>query len=130
MRCSRAPTCWAGKEQYDGWQLQYLSPRSDNKLADPFIWTSGSGDTGHAQVEIGGGEKALGASKNKGVERRIRMEKEKRWMKEPGYKWGERVIHIAIKHAEVRAHDLSFLSLLPPAREDKDDNNNINSGHR
>lgn len=66
------------KEEYDGWQLQYLSPRSDNKLVDPFIWTSGSGDTGHAQVEIGGGEKALGASKNKEVER------EEGWRKKRG----------------------------------------------
>lgn len=80
-------------------------------------------------MEIGRGEKALGASENKGV-RRIRMEKEKRWMKEPRYKWGERVIHIARKPAKVRAHDLSFLCLLPPVREKKDDNNNINSGHR
>lgn len=35
------------------------------KLVDPFIWTNGGGNTGHAQVEIGGGEKPLGASKNK-----------------------------------------------------------------
>lgn len=58
------------------------------------------------------------------------MEKEKRWMKETRYKWRERVIHIARKDPEVRAHDLSSLSLLPPVREKKDDNNNINSSHR